>query len=74
MTKNSFWVKFEEFGFYYRVKDNLLKQAPINDDGTIMIDDKTIVSSISDEFQQLSLLEKINQEFGSSFCYDDFTI
>lgn len=72
MCKNSFWVKFEEFGYYYRVKDDMLKQAPINEDDTICIDDKSIVTSISNDYEQLNLLSKINQEFGSNFKYDDF--
>lgn len=64
MAINSFWVKFEEFGFYYRVKDGMLKQAPINDNGTIGIDDKVVITDISNNIG-LDLLDQINQEFGS---------
>ena len=67
INKNSFWVKFEESGFYYRVKDGILKQAPIKENGEIDIDKKVVVENIDTELQTLNMRDKINYEFGTNF-------
>ena len=73
-NSNSFWVKFDEFGFYYRVKGGVLKQAPIQDNGEIDSDKKILVKYIDTNLQELNILEKINYEFGTNFKYTDFNI
>ena len=67
INKNSFWVKFEEFGFYYRVKDGILKQAPISDDSTVDTNGKIEVTQIPKGIDSINFLNKINQEFGIDF-------
>ncbi len=67
INKNSFWVKFEESGFYYRVKDGILKQAPIKENGEIDIDKKVVIKNIDTELQTLNMRDKINYEFGTNF-------
>ena len=67
INKNSFWVKFEEFGFYYRIKEGILKQAPISDDGTVDSNNKIEVTQIPKGIDSINFLNKINQEFGINF-------
>jgi len=69
VNKNSFWVKFEEFGYYYRIKGGLLKQAPISQDGSVDIDNKTILTKLPEDFKILDFTNKINQELGTNFQY-----
>lgn len=72
VDKNTFWKKFEELGFYYRVQGGILKQAPIKPNNEIDIDQNIIVKNISYNLQALNILEKINHEFGTNFQYSDF--
>ena len=74
INRNSFWVKFQQSGFYYRVKDGILKQAPIKENGEVDIDKKVIVKNIDTTLKDLNILDKINQEFGANFQYKDFEI
>lgn len=69
VNKNSFWVKFEEFGYYYRVKGGLLKQAPIAQDGSVDLDNKIVLTELPEDFRNSNFTNKINQEFGTNFQY-----
>jgi len=69
VNKNSFWVKFEEFGYYYRVKEGKLKQAPISQDGSVDTDNKMILTKLPEEFRSSDFAYKMNQEFGTNFQY-----
>ena len=62
---NTFWTKFDNN--YFRIKDGILKQAPTNTDGSISIENKTVVISITED-----ILKNINEEFGSNFNIQDF--
>ena len=72
INKDSFWKKFDEFNFYYRVKNGILKQAPISKDGSVLIDEKYTVTNIPTSFIELNFIDKINQEFGTNFGYNEF--
>ncbi len=65
-TNNTFWTKIDNS--YYRIKNGILKQAPINADGSICIENKIEVVSIAED-----ILKNINDEFGSKFDIKDFS-
>ena len=62
---STFWTKFDNN--YYRIKDGVLKQAPINTDGSVSIENKVEVVSIEED-----ILKNINNEFGSKFDINNF--
>ena len=64
---NSFWIKFEEFGFYYRIKQGILKQANITSTGEVCGNSKIEVSQIPDNVNSEYFFTKINDEFGTKF-------
>jgi len=63
---NTFWAKFEEFGFYYRIKEGVLKQTNITSTGEVCTNSKVIVSKIPDGFESDYFFRKINEEFYSN--------
>ena len=67
VNSNSFWVKFEEFGYYYRVKDGQLKQAPIAQDGSVDTNNKVVLTKIPNEFIDLNFNQRIYEELGFNF-------
>ena len=64
---SSFWVKFEEFGFYYRIKDGTLKQTPILDDGELDPNNKQLVTDIPKNIYIKYFQQKIKDEFNFDF-------
>jgi len=67
ISNSSFWVKFEEFGFYYRIKQGILKQADITSSGEVCGDSKIVVSQIPNGLDSEYFFTKINEEFGTNF-------
>jgi len=64
---SSFWIKFEEFGFYYRIKQGILKQANITSTGEVCANSKIEVSQIPTGVDSEYFFAKINDEFGTDF-------
>ena len=71
ISNSSFWIKFEEFGFYYRIKQGILKQANITSTGEVCGNSKIEVSKIPDGIDSDCYFTKINDEFGTDFTVLD---
>ena len=67
ISNSSFWVKFEEFGLYYRIKQGILKQTNITSTGEVCGNSKVVVSKIPDGIDSEYFFTKINEEFGTNF-------
>ena len=63
---NTFWTLIENE--YYRIHNGVLKYAPVCSNTS------TVLNSEESQVQVISAdkLEKVNQEFGSSFIISDF--
>ena len=63
--KNTFWTKFDKD--FYRLSNGILCQAPSNADNTVDAEHSVNTVSVSS-----TVLEQINNEFGSEFTSIDF--